>query len=98
MHVESVRDRHTLSPLARAVRIASTSLSVSGVRDRLVGFETTLGSDSGTGGCSLAMPRFACCHAELSRSRRRWVFGLNPPSSTQPGEWLRHDARFRNEE
>lgn len=46
----------TLSPFAFAVRIASTSHSVSGVRDRLVGFETTPGSGSGTGGGSLACP------------------------------------------
>ena len=73
----------TLSPLARAVRIGSTSFVVSGVRERLVGFETTPGSGSDTAGCSLAMPRLACSHVEISCSSRRWVFGLGPASSTK---------------
>lgn len=66
----------TFSPLAFAVRIASPSLPVSGVRDRLVAFDTIPGSGSTTTGCSLAIPCFACSCAELSRLRRRWVFAL----------------------
>lgn len=72
----------TLSPLARAVRIASTSVSVSCVRERLAGFNTTPDSGSAVRGPSLPTPRFACSHAELSRSSRFHVFGLSPPAST----------------
>lgn len=84
----------TLSPLARAVRIASTSVSVSCVRERLAGFNTAPGSGSAARGPSLPTPRFACSHAELSRSSRFQVFGLNPPASTtgKPGSY---DLGFR---
>lgn len=73
----------TLSPLARAVRIASTSVSVSCVRERLAGFNTTPDSGSAVRGPSLPTPRFACSHAELSRSSRFHVFGPSPPASTR---------------
>lgn len=72
----------TLSPDARAVRMASTSFSESGVRDRLVGFATTPASGVDVGRSSLPQLRFACSHAELSRSNRFHVFGLSPPAST----------------
>lgn len=68
----------TLSPFCRAVRIASTSSAVSGVRDRLVGFNTTPDSSSAVAEASLARPRFSRSHAELSRSSRFHVFGLSP--------------------
>ena len=83
----------TLSPLVRAVRIASTSSGVSGVRDRRVGFETAPGSGSVTNGRALTMPGFACSHAELSRSNRAHVFRLSPPASTKhkpPYSQLKH--------
>ena len=67
----------TLSPFTRAVRIASTSLSVSGFRARLVGLDTAPGASSGTVGGPLLTPHLARSHAELSRSKRRgrsvWV-------------------------
>ena len=81
-----------LSPVVFAVRIASTSLSVRGVRDRLVGVATTLGPGSATGGSSLVPTRLASSHAELSLSSRFHVFGLSPPASTR--ENVRESGRF----
>ena len=72
----------TLSPLARAVRIASTWLSDMGVLARLLGFATTPGSGSEAASRSSPRPSFAWFHAELSRSNRCQVFGLSPPAST----------------
>ena len=79
----------TLSPFRRAVRIASTSFGVSGVRDRLAGFNTTPDSGSAARGSCLSMPGFAYSHAELSLSSRSHVFGLSPPASTirRPGPY-----------
>lgn len=73
----------SVSPASRAARIASTSFSVSGVRDRLVGLNTTPKSGSPARGLSLPTPCFACSHMELSRSIRSHVFGLSPPASTK---------------
>lgn len=75
----------TLTPLERAVRIASTSCSVSGVRDRLIGSVTaslsakTIGS---TGERTSPTPRF---HAEISLSTTRRLF---PQRSLRPTQLL----------
>src|SRR5699024_3248181 len=71
----------TLSPLIRAVRIESTSLSVNGVLVRLLGVVTTPGSPSGASTASSPIPRFACFQAESRRSNLCQVFGLSPPAS-----------------
>ena len=72
----------TLSPFARAVRIASTCLSVRGVLARLLGFATTPGSSSPVLSGSSPIRSFAWFQAELSRSNRCQVFGLSPAAST----------------
>ena len=72
----------TLSPFARAVRIASTWLSVRGVLARLLGFATTPGSSWAAPTGSSSRTSFARFHAELSRSNLCQVFGLSPPAST----------------
>ena len=72
----------TLSPFARAVLIASTWLSVSGVLARLLGFATTSGSPSTASRGSSPRPSFACSYAVPSRSNLCRVFGLSPPAST----------------
>ena len=72
----------TLSPLARAVLIASTWLSVRGVLVRLLGVVTTSGSASTRHCGSSPTSSFACSHAEPSRSNLCQVFGLSPPAST----------------
>lgn len=72
----------TLSPAVRAVRIASTSSSVNGVRARLVGVVTTPSSGFATHGDSFSDSRFVCSHVEHSLSSRSHVFGLTPPVST----------------
>lgn len=72
----------TLSPFDRAVRIASTRLSVGRVPARLQGFATTSGSSSAAPCGPSPTPSFACSHAEPSRSNRCQVFGLSPPAFT----------------
>ena len=85
----------TLSPLARAVLIASTWLSVSGVLVRLLGVVTTSGSASTRHCGSSPTSSFACSHAEPSRSNLCQVFGLSPPASTnEPGTSNFGGARF----
>lgn len=71
----------TLTPLERAVRIASTSCSVSGVRDRLLGSVTALLSAQtigSTGERTSPTPRF---HAAISLSTTRRLF---PQRSLRP--------------
>lgn len=75
----------TLTPLARAVRIASTSLSVRRVRGRLLGSAAAPisgSSDSPTGAGSSQMPRF---HAETSRSTRGRLFPQRSIAPTNQG-------------
>lgn len=72
----------TLSPFARAVRIASTWLSVRGVLARLLGFATASVLASAASCDSSSIPSFACSHAVPSRSNLCQVFGLSPPAST----------------
>lgn len=72
----------TLSPPSRAVRIASTSFGVSGVRLRRPGCATTSGSDSGSVDDSTSGRRLPCSQAATSLSRRRREFGLVPLPTT----------------
>lgn len=82
----------TLSPLAFAVRIASTSAGVGGFLDGLLGSVTTSKSSSRWDAPLSRMPILAWFHSVSSRSIRCCTFGLSPAGGTISAVPLPHEA------